>query len=70
MDNFLEFLVNSYPGGFILALLGMTMVIGIWKNSVIDKPSISDDLIGYLGGIGFMLIGLGVMGCKLYQQLH
>ena len=70
MNGFLEFFVNSYPGGFLLALLGITMINGIRKNSIIDKPSINDDLIGYLGGIGFTIIGLGVIGCKLYDYIY
>ncbi len=68
MKGFLEFIVNTYPGGFVLTLLGMSMIIGIWKNSIVDKPSISEDLIGYVGGVGFMLIGLGVIGLKLYDH--
>ncbi len=70
MDNFLEFFVNSYAGGFLLLLLGMSMIVGIWKNSIIDKPTISEDLIGYLGGVGFMLIGIGVLGCKIYEHIR
>jgi hypothetical protein len=70
MNSFLEFFVNSLPGGFILALLGFSMIIGIRKNSDLEDPSVNEDLIGYVGGFGFLLIGLAVLIIKTYQHLY
>jgi hypothetical protein len=70
MSSFFYFIVTTYAGGFLLTLLGATMIIGIWKNSLLDKPTVSDDIIGYVGGFGFMLIGLFVIGAKIYLMYH
>ncbi len=66
MNGFFEFFLNTMAGGFILAMLGFTMLIGLRKHS----DSVKEDLAGYISCFGFIAIGIGVLGCKIYQHFY
>jgi hypothetical protein len=63
--NFWDFVLKTYWGGILTIILGVLLIFWV-KKIPIDKDSGNiGDTKGLIAGVGFIIIGIGVIISKL-----
>jgi hypothetical protein len=65
----MEFLTSTYAGGSILLMVGLLACLWSYHSSRLKTSLYRADLRGWIGGVGFILLGMAVIVAKLFGKI-
>lgn len=66
----LEFIITTYPGGILWLLLAFIIILKIKKNEDFHKSDIVIRSLHIICVCFFMVLGVGIIGIKLFNTFH